>query len=165
MPEKLKQSYREFHDAMISNGVVDAKTTFMIQMGVAMALGCYPCMEILGGMAKERACPRRSWYCRGHCHGCVGGKGLQSVSGGLQEVRVKVRIGPCRTRRRVSGPEGSRPPHPDRMPAGFAGENWRRFSPPQTPGTWAGFCNAAGIRESTPVDRTIMFRYRTCTHR
>ncbi|NSW86587.1 MAG: carboxymuconolactone decarboxylase family protein [Syntrophobacteraceae bacterium] len=54
MPEKLKQSYREFHDAMISNGVVDAKTTFMIQMGVAMALGCYPCMEILGGMAKER---------------------------------------------------------------------------------------------------------------
>ncbi|MDY0039155.1 MAG: carboxymuconolactone decarboxylase family protein [Desulforhabdus sp.] len=51
MPKNLKKSFKQFHDAMIENGVIDPKTTFMIEMGAAMAVGCYPCMEILTAMA------------------------------------------------------------------------------------------------------------------
>ncbi len=54
MPKNLKNSFKQFHDEMISNGVIDPKTTFMIEMGAAMAVGCYPCMEILTGMAGEK---------------------------------------------------------------------------------------------------------------
>ena len=54
MPKNLKNSFKQFHDEMISNGVIDPKTTFMIQMGAAMAVCCYPCMEILTGMAGEK---------------------------------------------------------------------------------------------------------------
>ncbi len=54
MPKNLKKSFKQFHDEMISNGVIDPKTTFMIEMGAAMAVGCYPCMEILTGMAGEK---------------------------------------------------------------------------------------------------------------
>ncbi|MHC1727702.1 MAG: carboxymuconolactone decarboxylase family protein [Syntrophobacteraceae bacterium] len=54
MPKHLKKSFKQFHDDIVSNGVIDPKTTFMIQMGAAMAVGCYPCMEILTGIAGEK---------------------------------------------------------------------------------------------------------------
>jgi AhpD family alkylhydroperoxidase len=54
MPKHLKQSYVDFHNSMVVNGVIDPKTTFMIQMGAAIAVGCYPCMEILASSAKEK---------------------------------------------------------------------------------------------------------------
>lgn len=54
MPKNLKKSFKQFHDEMISNGVIDPKTTFMIEMGAAMAVGCYPCMEMLTGIAGEK---------------------------------------------------------------------------------------------------------------
>ena len=54
MPQHLKQGFAHFHKTVVNNGILDPKTTFMIQMGVAMAIGCYPCMEILTGMAGER---------------------------------------------------------------------------------------------------------------
>ena len=37
MPKSLKTSFKQFHDEIVSNGVIDPKTTFMIQMGAAMA--------------------------------------------------------------------------------------------------------------------------------
>ncbi len=54
MPKNLKSSFKEFHDDMIANGVIDPKTTFMIEMGAAMAVGCYPCMESLTAMAGDK---------------------------------------------------------------------------------------------------------------
>ncbi len=39
---------------MTSNGILDPKTTVMIQLGAAMALGCYPCMSALTRIAEER---------------------------------------------------------------------------------------------------------------
>ena len=54
MPVHLKQSFSDFHKAVVNNGIIDPKTTFMIQMGAAMAAGCYPCMEILTGTAGEK---------------------------------------------------------------------------------------------------------------
>lgn len=54
MPKHLKQSFIDFHKSMVANGVIDPRTTFMIQMGAAIAVGCYPCMEILAASAKEK---------------------------------------------------------------------------------------------------------------
>ncbi len=42
MPEKLNQAYEGFFKATADNGILDAKTTLMIQMAAAFAIGCYP---------------------------------------------------------------------------------------------------------------------------
>lgn len=54
IPKHLKKNFIDFHKAMIANGILDAKTTFMIELGAAMAMGCYPCMEMLTGVAADR---------------------------------------------------------------------------------------------------------------
>lgn len=54
IPDNLKKSFIDFHKSMISNDVIDPKTTFMIEMGAAMAVGCYPCMEKLTRAAEEK---------------------------------------------------------------------------------------------------------------
>ena len=54
IPENLKKSFIDFHKSMISNDVIDPKTTFMIELGAAMAVGCYPCMEKLTGVAADK---------------------------------------------------------------------------------------------------------------
>jgi alkylhydroperoxidase/carboxymuconolactone decarboxylase family protein YurZ len=54
LPENLKKSFIDFHDTIIANEVIDPKTTFMIEMGAAMAVGCYPCMEKLTGIAADK---------------------------------------------------------------------------------------------------------------
>ena len=42
IPENVNKSFAEFRDAVVNNGILDQKTTFMIQMAAAMAVGCYP---------------------------------------------------------------------------------------------------------------------------
>ncbi|HIJ76570.1 MAG TPA: carboxymuconolactone decarboxylase family protein [Deltaproteobacteria bacterium] len=42
MPKQVNQSFAGFRNAVVDNGIIDPKTTFMIQMGAAMAVGCYP---------------------------------------------------------------------------------------------------------------------------
>ncbi len=54
IPENLKKSFIDFHKTIIANDILDAKTTFMIEMGAAMAVGCYPCMEMLTGAAADK---------------------------------------------------------------------------------------------------------------
>ncbi|MDH3575625.1 MAG: carboxymuconolactone decarboxylase family protein [Desulfobacteraceae bacterium] len=54
IPENLKKSFIDFHKSIISNDIIDSKTTFMIEMGAAMAVGCYPCMEKLTGVAADK---------------------------------------------------------------------------------------------------------------
>ncbi|HYA41089.1 MAG TPA: hypothetical protein VEF34_07280 [Syntrophobacteraceae bacterium] len=40
--QHLKQSFADFHNTVVNNGVIDPRTTLMIQLGAAMAVGCYP---------------------------------------------------------------------------------------------------------------------------
>jgi hypothetical protein len=42
MPKLVNQSFADFREAVVNNGIIDPKTTFMIQVGAAMAVGCYP---------------------------------------------------------------------------------------------------------------------------
>ena len=59
LPEHLKQNFVNFHNSMVSNGILDPKTTVMIQLGAAMALGCYPCMTALTRVAEEKDVNRK----------------------------------------------------------------------------------------------------------
>jgi alkylhydroperoxidase/carboxymuconolactone decarboxylase family protein YurZ len=40
-----KKTFDAFYDAVHSNGVLPAKTTYLLHLATAMAVGCVPCME------------------------------------------------------------------------------------------------------------------------
>jgi hypothetical protein len=42
LPEKQKKAYTEFYDSARFNDILDPKTTIMLHMASAMAVGCYP---------------------------------------------------------------------------------------------------------------------------
>lgn len=42
LPEKQNKAYAEFYESTAKNDILDPKTTVMIQMAAAMAIGCYP---------------------------------------------------------------------------------------------------------------------------
>ncbi len=54
LPEKQKKTYREFYDSARYNETLDPKTTLLIHMASAMAIGCYPWMEEYFGVAREQ---------------------------------------------------------------------------------------------------------------
>jgi len=42
LPEKQKETYRKFYDAARYNEILEPKTTLMLHLASAMAIGCYP---------------------------------------------------------------------------------------------------------------------------
>ncbi len=42
LPETQNKAYTEFYDSALHNKILDQKTTLMIHLASAMALGCYP---------------------------------------------------------------------------------------------------------------------------
>lgn len=42
LPEKQKTAYEAFYHATEDNGILDAKTTVMIQLAASLVIGCYP---------------------------------------------------------------------------------------------------------------------------
>ena len=42
LPEKQKAKYQTFYDAARYNEILEPKTTLMLHLASAMALGCYP---------------------------------------------------------------------------------------------------------------------------
>ena len=42
LPEKQKAKYKEFYDAARYNEILEPKTTLMLHLASAMAIGCYP---------------------------------------------------------------------------------------------------------------------------
>jgi alkylhydroperoxidase/carboxymuconolactone decarboxylase family protein YurZ len=53
LPEKQKQAYEAFYNSTAESGILDPKTTVMVQLAAAFALGCYPLMEYFFGVARE----------------------------------------------------------------------------------------------------------------
>lgn len=43
--EKQQKKYADFYESVRQNGILDAKTTLLLHLGTAMAVGCVPCME------------------------------------------------------------------------------------------------------------------------
>jgi alkylhydroperoxidase/carboxymuconolactone decarboxylase family protein YurZ len=54
LPEKQQKAFGEFYDTVRENTILEPKTTLLLHLGAAMALGCSPCMEYyLGQVEKE----------------------------------------------------------------------------------------------------------------
>ena len=54
LPKKLNKTYSDFYDSARYNEILEPKTTLMIHLAAAMAVGCYPWMESYFGVAKEQ---------------------------------------------------------------------------------------------------------------
>ena len=53
LPEKQKNAYTEFYDSARFNEILEPKTTLMLHLASAMAIGCCPWMEHYLGVARE----------------------------------------------------------------------------------------------------------------
>lgn len=42
LPPKQKSTYTEFYDAARHNDILEPRTTLMLHLAAAMAVGCYP---------------------------------------------------------------------------------------------------------------------------
>jgi len=42
LPEKQKTAYTEFYNSARNNKILEPKTTLMLHLASAMAIGCYP---------------------------------------------------------------------------------------------------------------------------
>ncbi len=42
LPEKQQDAYTRFYDSARNNDILDPKTTLMVHLASAMAMGCYP---------------------------------------------------------------------------------------------------------------------------
>ena len=42
LPDEQLKAYQDFYDSARNNKVLEPKTTLMLHMAAAMALGCYP---------------------------------------------------------------------------------------------------------------------------
>jgi hypothetical protein len=42
LPDKQQKAYTEFYNAASQNDILDSKTTLMIQLAAALAIGCTP---------------------------------------------------------------------------------------------------------------------------
>jgi hypothetical protein len=42
LPEQQQKAYTTFYDSARNNRILEPKTTLMIHMAAALALGCYP---------------------------------------------------------------------------------------------------------------------------
>jgi alkylhydroperoxidase/carboxymuconolactone decarboxylase family protein YurZ len=55
LPKAQQEAFGTFYDSARHNSILDPKTTLLLHLGAAMALGCNPCMEYyLGQVEKER---------------------------------------------------------------------------------------------------------------
>ena len=45
LPEKQQESFGKFYDTVRHNEILAPKTTLLLHLAAAMALGCSPCME------------------------------------------------------------------------------------------------------------------------
>lgn len=51
--EKQQKKYADFYESTRHNDTLDAKTTLLLHLGTAMAVGCVPCMETYFGAARK----------------------------------------------------------------------------------------------------------------
>ena len=54
LSENQRRLFAEFHKSIEAEEILDEKTSHLIKVAAAMAFGCYPWMEQLLGVAKEK---------------------------------------------------------------------------------------------------------------
>ncbi|KAB0665041.1 carboxymuconolactone decarboxylase family protein [Oryzomonas japonica] len=53
LPEQQQKAFGDFYDTVRENRILDPKTTLLLHLGAAMALGCSPCMEYYLGQVEK----------------------------------------------------------------------------------------------------------------
>ena len=53
LPGKQKTAYNQFYESARNNEFLEPKTTLLVHMAAAMAIGCYPWMQHYLGVARE----------------------------------------------------------------------------------------------------------------
>lgn len=88
LPEMQLKSFGEFYDTVRHNEILDPKTTLLLHLGAAMALGCSPCMEYyLGQAEKEGITPEEISAVQGVVMAVSAGR----VNAQLREVERRMR--------------------------------------------------------------------------
>ncbi len=88
LPEKQQKAFGEFYDTVRENTILDSKTTLLLHLGAAMALGCSPCMEYyLGQVEKEGITSEEIGAVQGVVMAVAAGK----VNAQLREVERRMR--------------------------------------------------------------------------
>ena len=54
LSENQRNIFADFHKSVETEGILNEKTSHMIKMAAAIAFGCYPWMEQLLGVAREK---------------------------------------------------------------------------------------------------------------
>jgi alkylhydroperoxidase/carboxymuconolactone decarboxylase family protein YurZ len=54
LSENQRKMFADFHKSVEAEGTLDEKTSHMIKMAAAIAFGCYPWIEQLLGVAREK---------------------------------------------------------------------------------------------------------------
>src|SRR6185369_2113093 len=89
LPEKQQKAFGEFYDTVRENTILDPKTTLLLHLGAAMALGCSPCMEYyLGEVGKAGITPEEI----GAVQGAVMAVSAGRVNAQLREVERRMRV-------------------------------------------------------------------------
>lgn len=88
LPVKQQKAFGEFYDTVRENTILDPKTTLLLHLGAAMALGCSPCMEYyLGQVDKEGITAEEVGAVQGVVMAVAAGK----VNAQLREVERSMR--------------------------------------------------------------------------
>lgn len=88
LPEKQQKAFGEFYDTVRENTILEPKTTLLLHLATAMAIGCSPCMEYyLGQVDKEGITPEEIGAVQGVVMAVSAGK----VNAQLREVERRLR--------------------------------------------------------------------------
>lgn len=89
LPEKQQKAFGEFYDTVRENTILEPKTTLLLHLATAMAIGCSPCMEYyLGQVEKEGITPEEIGAVQGVVMAVSAGK----VNAQLREVERRIRV-------------------------------------------------------------------------
>ncbi|MGD0585773.1 MAG: carboxymuconolactone decarboxylase family protein [Oryzomonas sp.] len=88
LPEQQQKVFGAFYDTVRENTILDPKTTLLLHLGAAMALGCSPCMEYYLGQVEKAGVTAEEI---GAVQGVVMAVSAGKVNAQLREVERRMR--------------------------------------------------------------------------
>ncbi len=90
LPEQQRKAFGEFYDTVRENTILDPKTTLLLHLATAMAVGCSPCMEYYLGQVDKAGITAEEI---GAVQGVVMAVSAGRVNAQLREVERRMRRG------------------------------------------------------------------------
>ena len=90
LPEQQRKAFGEVYDTVRENTILDPKTTLLLHLATAMAVGCSPCMEYYLGQVDKAGITAEEI---GAVQGVVMAVSAGRVNAQLREVERRMRRG------------------------------------------------------------------------